>query len=228
MSSAKTLNLRSGCLCVTSLSTSNNAICRSKQLHFDPGKMAVMVRSGSATTSFELHSSLVLKVPAQHSQDLPWEAEVRRPSPHHRETDPLEGLRQVQNQGHCSQIFFSCSVFEPLHLHQNVPNCSLSSSISAASQSARYFCCHFASSMPSALPTNVWRERNPPLTRNILRYQEAQCRAGTLRPFSSLFHLFQEIQNFTSRFFCQDQGNFWVEAIASHSCFRLVPSRNFF
>ena len=45
-------------------------------------------------TSLELHSPLVLKVSTQHSQDLPWEAEVRRPGPHRRKTDPLEGLRR--------------------------------------------------------------------------------------------------------------------------------------
>ena len=44
-----------------------------------------------------MYSPLVLEVPAQHSQDLPWEAEERCPSPDHKETDPLKCLSQVQN-----------------------------------------------------------------------------------------------------------------------------------
>ena len=47
---------------------------------------------------------------------------MRRPGPHHKKT--------------CSNIFFLCSVFGPLHLHQDFPNCSLSSS----SHSIRYLC----------------------------------------------------------------------------------------
>ena len=59
---------------------------------------------------------------------------VRRPGPHHGETDPLECLRQAQDQGHCSHIFLSRAIFEPLHFRQNSPNCRLSSSISAISR----------------------------------------------------------------------------------------------
>ena len=43
----------------------------------------------------------MLKIPAQHSQDLPWETEVRRPGPHHRKADSLKTLRQ----GHSSSVF---------------------------------------------------------------------------------------------------------------------------
>ena len=39
-------------------------------------------------TSFELHTPLVLKVAAQHPQDLPSEAEMRRPSPHRKADSP--------------------------------------------------------------------------------------------------------------------------------------------
>ena len=53
------------------------------------------------------------------------EAEVRCPGPR------LESLCQVQHQGHCSLIFISCSFCVPLHRHQGLPHCSLSSSISA-------------------------------------------------------------------------------------------------
>ena len=69
---------------------------KSEQLHLDPGKMAVMVVSAS----FELHSPPVLKVAAQHPQDPPWEAEMRRPSPDHKKADSLKCLRQAQYQGH--------------------------------------------------------------------------------------------------------------------------------
>ena len=63
------------------------------------------------------------------------------PGPHHRESDSLEGLRQVQNQSHCP-------------LPQNIPSptefhtvCWASPLLpSAASQSTRYFSCHFATS----------------------------------------------------------------------------------
>ena len=59
-------------------------------------------------TPSKLHSPLVLEVAAQHPQDLASEAEVRCPRPHHKETDSLEGLRQVQDQGHGPLIFFLC------------------------------------------------------------------------------------------------------------------------
>ena len=84
-------------------------------------------------TSFDLHSPVMLEGPAQHPQGLPWEAEVRCPGPNHREADPLEGLRQVEDQGCGSLVFCSRFIFEPLHFHQNFPHCSLSSSISAIS-----------------------------------------------------------------------------------------------
>ena len=82
-------------------------------------------------TSFELHSPLVLEGTTQHPQYLPWE--VRRPRPHHWQTDPLKCLCQVQHQCHCSQFFFPCSILETRHLHQYFPHCQLSSSISPIS-----------------------------------------------------------------------------------------------
>ena len=118
---------------MTSLSAPCNTIRRGKTLHLDRGRMAVMVWSGSAAHPSNCTRLWCSKVPAQHSQDLPWEAEVRCPGPHHRKTDALEGLRQVQDQGQGSLIFCPCSVFEHLHLPQNIPDCLLSSSISAIS-----------------------------------------------------------------------------------------------
>ena len=46
-----------------------------------------MVVERLCRTSLELYTPLVLTVPAQHSQDLPWEAEVRCPSPDHKKAD---------------------------------------------------------------------------------------------------------------------------------------------
>ena len=112
----------------------------------------------------------------------------------HRETDPLECPCQVQHQCHCSQFFFSCSLFEPLHLQQNFSHCSLSSSFSAINSvpinavlllPLRHLKC--SQSFP---PTYQRRhKRNRPLTRAILRAQEEHCRVSLLRPFRTLFHL---------------------------------------
>ena len=51
-----------------------------KKLHFDPGKIAVMVWSGSATHPSNCTRLWVLKV-----ENIPWEAEVRHPGPNHKE-----------------------------------------------------------------------------------------------------------------------------------------------
>ena len=40
-------------------------------------------------------------------------------------------FHQVQHLGHCCQIFFTCSICEPLHFHVHFPTSSLCSSISA-------------------------------------------------------------------------------------------------
>ena len=91
---------------------STSAFChtirRSMQLHFDPGKIAVMIWSGS-----HIHRS-ALSSAAQNANRAPpsfffGDAEVRRPGP----------------------TTIQCLAFEPLHLHQDFPNCSLTSSISA-------------------------------------------------------------------------------------------------
>ena len=89
----------------------------------------------------------MLEVPTKNPQYLPCEAEVRRPGPNHRETDPLEGLCEVQHQGHCSQIFFPARYLN-LSISIRISQTSLSSSISVISgvQSTRYFLCHFATS----------------------------------------------------------------------------------
>ena len=177
-------------------------------------------RDGSerlSRTAFELYTPLVLEVPTQHSQDLSWEAEVRRPSPDHRKADSLECLR-------------FCSSIKSLHIHQYIPHCALSSSISTIRGvpiqaifllSLRHLKC----SQGFPPPNQRWHARNRPLTCNRLRNQEEHRCAGSLRPFSTLFHLLRELDNFSSRFFCQVQRNFWVESVTSHSCCCLVQSR---
>ena len=155
-----------------------------KQLHLDPGKTAVMVRSGSAA-----HPSncTLLWCSAQHSPDLSWEAEVRRPSPDHWQADTLEGICLVQNQRHRSLIFFLCCSIKSFHFHQDFPDCSLSSSISAIGsvllnpipllplrqlRSPQHF-----------PPTYLRRhQRNRPFTRNILWNQEEHCHSDRLSP----------------------------------------------
>ena len=98
-------------------------------------------------TSFKLHPPMVLEITAKHPQDLPWEAEMHRPSPDHLEAGTLESLRKVEDQGHGFLIFFSCSVFEPLHLHQHFPTLLaelLRFDHPWRPNQTRYFCCHFA------------------------------------------------------------------------------------
>ena len=78
------------------------------------------------------------------------------------------------------------------------------------------------------LPTNESTLSNRSLTRDILRDQEEHRRASLLRPFATLFHLLQELYDFSSCFFCHVQGNFRMESVASHSCFCIVQSGCFF
>ena len=80
--------------------------------------------------SFELQSPLVLEIPAQHPQDLPWEAEVRRQGLDHKKADSLECLRQASDQSHSPLILCFCSCTKSLHFQQYLPHCALNSSIS--------------------------------------------------------------------------------------------------
>ena len=152
---------------------------------------------------------------------------MRRPGPHHKKTDSLEDLRQVQHRSHRSPIFFRCPIFK--HLHQDFPDCLPSSSITAISsvpintvlqQPLRRLRCS-----QNFLPTyQGWQKRNRPLAPNILRNEEKYRRAGLLRPLSALLHLLQELNHLFSCFFCEIQGNFWVEAIVTYSCFCLLQT----
>ena len=215
---------------VSSLSASCNTVRRRKQLHLDAGRMAVLVRSGSAAQPSNCTRPLVLKIPAQVSQDLPWEAEVRCPGPHHRKTDPLEGLRQSQDQGQGSLIVVPCYTTKSFHLQLNFTHCLLGSSISPTSSvpihtilmlSLRHF-----RSTHSFPPTNQCRhERDRSLTRNILRYQEQHRCASLLRPLSTLLHLLQEHHHFSSCFSCQFQGN--LRGGSHHIPLLSSPSANF-
>ena len=135
MSSTKTLQLQ-------------RSVNFCRQLHFDPGKMAVMVRSGSATHPSNCTRLWCSKYPHRHSEYLPGEAEVRSPGPHHRETDsrkPSPGPEPKQLPlallpSPSRQILPLASIF-PTHVC-----CAPSFLPSVATQSTRYFSCHFATS----------------------------------------------------------------------------------
>ena len=74
---------------------------------------------------------------------------MRCAGPHHRKTDPLECLCQVQDRGQGSLIFFLCFAIKSFHLPAEFPTLFagfLHFALSVASQSTRYFCCHFATS----------------------------------------------------------------------------------
>ena len=166
------------------------------------------VGAGFRHTSFELYAPLVLEVPAQHSQDLPSEAEVRRPSPHHRKSDPLEGPCLVQDQGQGSFLFFLCFAIESFHLQENFPHCLLGSSISPVSSvpinpipllPLRHLKCSRASHHRIKIGTSA-------IGLSLVTFFG---RTSLLQPFSSLFHLLRELHDFFSRVF----WDFWVDAI---------------
>ena len=122
--------------------------------------------------------------------------------------------RKVQHQGHSPSILCCCSSIKSLHFHQYFPHCTLSSSSSPVDSvpinamlllPLRHFWC--SQGFPHTNQRR--RERSRPLTRNVLKNQEEHRRARLLRPFTTLFHLLQELDNFSSRFFCQVQKNFW-------------------
>ena len=148
---------------------------------------------------------------------------MRRRGPDHREA-------QVQNQCYRSLILFCCA--KNLSMSTNISHtvCWAPPLLpSVASQSTRYFICHFATS--GALKA-FYQRINVGMSaiglslvtffgikKNIVR-----C-ACLLRPFSTLFHLLQEFHNCPSRSFCQVQWNLWMEAITSCSCLCFVHSR---
>ena len=75
---------------MTSLSASSNTTRSSKQLHFDPGKIAVNGPERLRYTTFTLHSPLVLEVPTKHRKIFLGKLKCVATGPHHRKTDPLE------------------------------------------------------------------------------------------------------------------------------------------
>ena len=181
---------------MTSLSASCNTLRRSKQLHLDPGKIAVMVASGSAA-----HPSNCTRLwCSKYPRKLKCVAQAQT-------TRRLARSNAfARDQSHSSSILCFCSSIKSLHFHQYFPHGLLGSFIRAVRgvpihaillPSLRHFWC--SQGFP---PTNQRRrKRNRPLTRDA-----------------------QEFHNFSSRFFCQVQKNFWVESVASHSCFCLVQS----
>ena len=68
-------------------------ICGSKQFELEPHSQDVLEWFGRFRhTSFELNSSLFRNSHTAHAT-FSWEAEVRRPGPHERKTDLLDGFR---------------------------------------------------------------------------------------------------------------------------------------
>ena len=135
---------------------------------------------------------------------------MRRPCPDHRKTDPLECLRQVQNQGHGSLFLCFCSSIKSLHFHQDFP-ILFAELLHFARQWRPTLRDTSAATSPllvlSRPPANQrWHERNRSLTRDILRNQEEHLGTGLLRPFATLLHLLQELYDFSSCFFYHIQG----------------------
>ena len=124
LSSTETLNFRGGYIfgdLTQRILQHSNTILNS----LDPGKMAWFAMALPHNLQTALASGV--RTPAKHPQDLPGDAEVRRPRPDHREADTLEGLRQVQNQDNSSSIFCPCSSVKPFHFHHYFPHRSPSS-----------------------------------------------------------------------------------------------------
>ena len=102
---------------------------------------------------------------------------------------------------------------------------------SAASQSTRYFCCHFVTSgalRASHQRINVGKSAIGPSLVTLFGTKKnivVQACCGHF-PLCSTFSKNSTISPLVS--FCQVQGKFWVEAVTSSSCFRLVQSRNLF
>ena len=74
---------------------------------------------------------LMLKIPAQHLQNLCGTIEMRRPSPHNWKANAVECFGQVKHQCDRSWVLFACPVVEYDHLRQSLPHNALSSSISS-------------------------------------------------------------------------------------------------
>ena len=142
------------------------------------------------------------------------------PSPHHRETDSVEGLRQVQDQGQSPLIFFLCFAIQSFH--PNFPHRLLGSSVSAICRIL--WCSH---GFP---PTNQRRhERNWSLTHDILWNQEKYRRACLLRAiFHSTCSTFSKNSTVSPNVSCVTfRRTFWAEAIRTYFCFCLIQSRYF-
>ena len=163
---------------------------------------AIQSAEADRHASFELYTPLVLEKNAQHPQDLPWETEMRRPSPNHREADTLEGLCQVQNLGQGSLILFFWFAIKSFHFHQYFPHGLLSSSVSTF-RGAQFHAPLLLPPPPLLMLSKRWHECNRSLTCNVFRYQEEHSRTSLLQAPPS-----QQTPDFSSCFFCQLQGNF--------------------
>ena len=198
-----------------SFSASCNTIRRSKQLHFDPGNVAVVVWSGSAT-----HPSNCTRL---------WCSKQPRST-----RNIFLGELRCVAQAHTTGRVTRSKAFARSNTKATAPkssfparylNLSISTGIPKTVRGAPPFLPSVASPHSFPPPYQRRHERSRSLTCNILRAQEKHRRTSLLRPFSTLFHLLQQLHHFYSCFFCQVQGDFWVEAIAPISCFSLIQSR---
>ena len=127
---------------------------------------------------------------------------VRCPDPHHRETDSLEGLRQVQDQGQSLLIFFLCfpiHSFHPIRISHTVcwaPPCLPSVASSGALTTSHQRINVGMSAIGLSLVT-------------FFGIKKKYRRACLLRPFSTLLHLFQELHCVSSCFLCHIQEDFF-------------------
>ena len=165
--------------------------------------MAVMVRSGSAAHLRNALASGFQNTRTAWSSLGSWSA-----------SDPLGGRRQVQDQGQGSLIFFLCFAIKSFHLQQNFPHCLLGSSISTVSGVP----IHAILLLPLRSLRCSW-------------HSSVSGRTSSYKLVAAICHSAPpslETPRFSSCSFCQMQGNFWVEAVASHSSFSsctIFPNR---
>ena len=200
---------------------------KTKQVHSDPGKKAVMVWSGSATHPSNCALRWCFELTAWHTQDLPGKFEIRRPRPHNWKANSLKGFHQIKNRCYRSLILFSCKIIETCQLQQRVSHTVRSAPPlrpPAAHHSLGFWCFHFAatsgarkashqrvivgtSAMGRSLLTLFWIKKN----------MVVQACCGHLP-----HHLLHEFHHLCSCFFRQIQRNFGMKAVALLFCLCLV------
>ena len=107
-------------------------LLKSKTGHFDPGRMAVMVCSRSATHNSNKTRRQCSKNPQSTGKNSWREGKVHRPSPDHFELHFLKSLRELYCQGDCTSIhLFIVVIIRLLSDLQSFPSCSCCSFIAS-------------------------------------------------------------------------------------------------